>query len=147
MSQGVNGTDPLEGLAAESGESLRVGGEDLAIVPMTMAQIFKILPKGKPVWQALKAKPAQADAPIEDRWLDLVVDQMELVGELCAIALGKQKAFIEGLTPDEFLRALFAVIRVNRVFFMQKILEIPGALGFLNAPGLARDAGSMPLNS
>jgi len=113
---------------------LSVGGELLAIKPLRVGQLPAFLRAVTPVLQ-------QLTAPDID-WLALFAAQGEDLLGAIAIAVGRPRAWVDELDPDEAIMLAAKVLEVNADFFTRTVMPRLGGL-FEQAQKTAPVAGSI----
>ncbi len=104
---------------------VEVGSETVAVSPLRVAQLAKVLAAAKPFLAQIQ-QGADGDAP-EDGLLEIAAEHGDALIGTVAIAVGKEPDWVGGLLPDEFIRLAVAVFEANSSFFVQRVAPlIPG---------------------
>lgn len=119
-------------------EEMHVGGEILALKPLKIGQI-------PPFLRAISPVMAQLAGPHID-WLAVFGQRGEDLLSAIAIAIGKPRAWVDDLPPDEAVLLAARVIEVNADFFTRQVLPKLDAL-FSQARDLAPAAATVPAGS
>lgn len=98
---------------------IEIGGEKLAIMPLTIGQLTRVM-------KALK--PALADIQGEINLTLLAADHGETLLSAVSAATGKDVDWLDTLQTDDFTRLAGKLIEVNADFFTRRLLpEITAA--------------------
>jgi hypothetical protein len=124
--------DELEQLVP-AGVELALGGETLKILPLPVGLMPAFLRAVLPVLQQLRAP--------EIDWLALLAERGEDLLAAVAIAVGKPRPWVDGLSADEAVLLAAKVVEVNADFFTHRVIPRIEAL-FARLPKAA--AGSTP---
>ncbi len=99
---------------------VEIDGEALAITPLRVAQLAKVLATAKPFLGQI-----QQGAEVE--LLEIAADHGAALIETVAISTGKEPDWVGNLMPDDFIKLAGAVIEANSTFFVQRVAPlIPG---------------------
>lgn len=111
-------TKELETLTNQPTE-IEIGGEKLAIAPLTIGQLTRVM-------KALK--PALSDIQGEINLTLLAADHGETLLAAVSAATGKEMGWLEALPTDEFVRLAGKLLEVNADFFTRRLMpEITAA--------------------
>lgn len=93
--------------------TIEAGGEKLAILPLTIGQLTRVM-------KALK--PALADIQGEINLTLLAVDHGDTLLAAVSAATGKPVEWLEALQTDEFIKLAGLLLEVNADFFTRRVL-------------------------
>ncbi len=93
--------------------SVTVGGETLALTPITIGELPAMVRIVRPIAGLLRG---------EIDWLALFSDQGEAVLAALALAARQPRAFVDALPADEAMTLAASVLEVNGDFFVRRFL-------------------------
>ena len=115
------------------GKAVDAGGETLTLTPFKFGQYPKALKLMIPLVSAFKASgilglDTEGNLVISSDWMVLVDGAVSLLAEvgdpmidLCALATGKPREWLENISADEGVSLLRGVFEVNSDFFEKRI--------------------------
>ena len=92
----------------------KVGGETLSILPLKVGKLPAFLRAITPALRYI--------AQNEIDWLALFAEEGEALLNAVAIAVGRDRAWVDELTPDEVIVLASTVVEVNSDFFTRTVL-------------------------
>ena len=115
------------------GKAVDAGGETLTLTPFKFGQYPKALKLMIPLVSAFKASgilglDTEGNLVISSDWMVLVDGAVSLLAEvgdpmidLCALATGKPREWLENISADEGVALLRGIFEVNSDFFEKRI--------------------------
>jgi len=140
-----SGPDAAEDLRAieDPGETVTVGGVALAVRPIVVGQIPALM---RALGPGLRAALSDEDGALAIDWLVLLERYSDNALDALAVAVGRERAWIDGLALDDVLRLTERVIAVNRDFFARRVRpaleELLGEVGRAGTGGPTSSADS-----
>jgi len=126
--------------------SVTYRGETLDLKPLTIGAVPPIVRLARPVIDAffdLEKVPDEDTGEL----VNFVMDMIDLYGEALfaavALAIGREREWVEGGDISEFIDLARALVTVNRDFFVQRLLPLLSAQQRVQANG----AGPTPSSS
>lgn len=129
---------------------LVVGGEPLAIQPLKVGQLPGFVRAISPVLQPLMGGSGMNSTGSGIDWLTLLGTHGDDLLAAIAIAVGKPRAWVDGLAADEAILVAAKVIEVNADFFTRTVLpQLDSLFGAATLPPslttrAGATAGSLP---
>lgn len=131
---------------APASTSVQCQGEQVAVGPLTVGVIPKVIRELRPIIQRLRPVGSEGGMGDLEVSMGLVLDLLEHnAGNLFAavgLCVGKAPEFVEACDPAELLQLVLAIVEVNRDFFTERLAPL---LANVKLPALG--AGAMPSSS
>lgn len=118
--------DAMEVIAPVT-NALDYRGERLEIWPLTVGAVPGIVRLARPVIDAvlnLQTVPEEGSEELVELVLDLIDQHGEALFGAVALAVGREREWIEGGDLGEFVELCQALVSVNRDFFVQRLLPM-----------------------
>jgi hypothetical protein len=119
---------------------VKAGGEALTLSPLTIGELPAFARAVQPLAGALAAP--------EPDWLGLIASQGEQLLAALALAVRRERAFIDALPADEAIALAAAALEVNADFFVRRILpainRLTAALPRVAEAGSTSSSSSSP---
>lgn len=107
--------------------ALSYRSERLEIRPLTVGAVPGIVRLARPVIDAvlnLQSVPEEGSEELVDLALDLIDQHGEALYSAVALAVGREREWIEGGDLGEFVELCRALVAVNRDFFARRLLPM-----------------------
>lgn len=101
--------------------------EQLDIRPLTVGAVPAIVRLARPVINAvldLQELPEEGSEDMVELAMDLIDQHGEALFGAVALAVGRERAWVEGGDLGEFVELCQALVKVNRDFFVQRLLPL-----------------------